>query len=56
MLGLRLTEGIPEELYKPLSDRLKYIPERYYRLKGGRLELTAEGFAVSNAIISVLLG
>ena len=55
MLGLRLSEGIAEELYKPLSDRLKYIPERYYRQKDGRLSLTAEGFAVSNAIISTLL-
>lgn len=55
MLGLRLTEGIAEELYKPLLGRLKYIPEGYYTLKDGRLALTAEGFAVSNNIIAALL-
>ncbi len=55
MLGLRLSEGIAEELYKPLLKRLNYIPERYYAIQNGRLSLTAEGFAVSNAIISTLL-
>ncbi len=55
MLGLRLSEGIPEELYSPLSGGLKYIPKQYYRLENGRLSLTAEGFLVSNEIISLLL-
>ena len=55
MLGLRLAEGISEELYKPLLKGLKFVPEKYYSLKDGRLTLTAEGFAVSNAIISALL-
>lgn len=56
MLGLRLAEGISEELYKPLLKGLERIPEKYYMLKGGRLALTAEGFAVSNTIIAALLG
>lgn len=56
MLGLRLAEGITEELYKPLLKGLEHVPEKYYTLKGGRLALTAEGFAVSNAIIAALLG
>lgn len=55
MLGLRLSEGIAEELYGPLLSGLKYVPERYYTLKNGRLSLTAEGFAVSNTIIAALL-
>ena len=55
MLGLRLAEGISEELYKPLLKGLERIPEKYYRLKDGRLALTAEGFAVSNTIIATLL-
>lgn len=56
MLGLRLAEGITEELYKPLLKELEHVPERYYTLNGGRLALTADGFAVSNAIIAALLG
>ncbi len=55
MLGLRLAEGIPEELWKPLSGALKRIPKQYYRLSGGRLSLTPEGFLLSNEIIALLL-
>ena len=55
MLGLRLTEGISEELWRPLEKALKRIPKHYYRIDGGRLSLTAEGFLLSNEIISLLL-
>lgn len=55
MLGLRLSEGIPKELYKPFEHALKLIPKNYYTIKGGRLSLTAEGFLLSNEIISLLL-
>lgn len=55
MLGLRLCEGIPEELWKPLSGALNRIPRNYYRVDHGRLSLTAEGFLLSNEIISLLL-
>lgn len=55
MLGLRLSEGIPEELWKPLSGGLKRVPRNYYRIINGRLSLTAEGFLLSNEIISLLL-
>ncbi len=55
MLGLRLAEGISEELYKPLLKGLERIPEKYYGINDERLALTAEGFAVSNTIISMLL-
>jgi len=55
MLGLRLTEGIPEELWKPLEAALKRVPKNYYRIENGRLSLTAEGFLLSNEIIALLL-
>ncbi len=55
MLGLRLTEGIPEQLWKPLEAALKRIPRNYYSIDGGRLRLTAEGFLLSNEIIALLL-
>lgn len=55
MLGLRLSEGIPETLWRPLEGALKRIPKQYYRTEGGRLSLTSEGFLLSNEIISVLL-
>lgn len=55
MLGLRLSEGISAELYKPFENALRLVPGQYYELHGGRLSLTAEGFAVSNEIISLLL-
>lgn len=55
MLGLRLSEGIPEELYAPLAGNLRLIPQEYYRIERGRLSLTAEGFLLSNSIISALL-
>lgn len=54
MLGLRLTEGIPESLWKPLESRLRFIPRDYYRIDGGRLALTPKGFLLSNEIIAVL--
>lgn len=55
MLGLRLSEGIPEELWKPLESGLQRVPKNYYRIEDGRLSLTAEGFLLSNEIISLLL-
>lgn len=55
MMGLRLAEGIPEELYKPFEKALKLIPGEYYRLGGGRLSLTGKGFPVYNYIVSLLL-
>lgn len=55
MLGLRLSEGITEQLYKPFEASLKLVPKQYYSLQNGRLSLTAEGFLVSNEIISLLL-
>lgn len=55
MMGLRLAEGIPQELYEPLLPGLSLLPERYYSLENGRLRLTAEGFPVYNYIVSLLL-
>lgn len=55
MLGLRLSEGIPESLWKLLESGLSRIPKNYYRIENGRLSLTAEGFLLSNEIISILL-
>lgn len=55
MLGLRLTEGIPEELYSRAEIALPLIPKEYYRLENGRLALTPNGFLVSNEIIATLL-
>ncbi len=56
MLGLRLCEGIPRELWEPLSGALKKIPRGYYRIShDGRLSLTAKGFLLSNEIIALLL-
>ncbi len=55
MLGLRLSEGIPEELWRPREAALKRIPKQYYSIDNGRLSLTAEGFLLSNEIISILL-
>ena len=55
MLGLRLTEGIPKELWERVESALGLIPKQYYKLENGRLSLTAEGFLVSNEIISTLL-
>lgn len=53
MLGLRLTEGIPRELWQPLN--LSLIPEKYYKIENDKLSLTPEGFLVSNEIIATLL-
>lgn len=55
MLGLRLSEGIPEMLWKPLEAALKLVPKNYYKIDSGKLSLTAEGFLLSNEIISLLL-
>lgn len=55
MLGLRLSEGIPKELWERVEDGLPLIPKRYYTIENERLSLTAEGFLVSNEIISTLL-
>ncbi len=55
MLGLRLTEGIEETLWERVQCGLPFIPKQYCKIKNGRLSLTAEGFLVSNEIISTLL-
>ncbi|MBD5130374.1 MAG: radical SAM family heme chaperone HemW [Ruminococcaceae bacterium] len=55
MLGLRLTEGIPNELWERVKSALPLIPKQYYKIENERLSLTAEGFLVSNEIISTLL-
>lgn len=55
MLGLRLREGIPEELWRCAASALPLIPENYYRIENGRLSLTPKGFLVSNEIIATLL-
>ena len=55
MLGLRLAEGIPAELWKPHEKRLRFIPKEYYGIKGGRLSLTPGGFLLSNEIITLLI-
>ena len=55
MLGLRLSEGIPKELWERVQGGLPLIPEQYYKIENERLSLTAEGFLVSNGIISTLL-
>lgn len=55
MLGLRLAEGIPRELWERVKNGLPLIPKQYYRIENERLSLTAEGFLVSNEIISTLL-
>ncbi len=55
MLGLRLSEGIPKPLWERVQGGLPLIPERYYKIENERLSLTAEGFLVSNGIISTLL-
>lgn len=55
MLGLRLTEGIPRELWERVKNALPLIPEKYYKIQNDRLSLTPEGFLVSNEIISTLM-
>ncbi len=55
MLGLRLAEGIPEELWRQTEAALRRVPKSYYTIDGGRLRLTAEGFLLSNEIIALLL-
>ena len=55
MLGLRLAEGIEKPLWERVQGALPLIPKRYYKIENDRLSLTAEGFLVSNEIISTLL-
>ncbi len=55
MLGLRLSEGIPKELWEHVRNGLPLIPKQYYKIENDRLSLTTEGFLVSNEIISTLL-
>lgn len=55
MLGLRLAEGIPKELWSLIQSGLPLIPKQYYKIENDRLSLTADGFLVSNEIISTLL-
>ena len=55
MLGLRLCEGIPKELWKRVESGLRLVPKQYYKIEKEHLSLTAEGFLVSNEIISTLL-
>lgn len=54
MLGLRLAEGIPQELWKPHEKQLRFIPREYYEINDGRLSLTPRGFLLSNEIIALL--
>lgn len=55
MLGLRLAEGVEKPLWERLQGALPLIPKQYYKIENERLSLTAEGFLVSNEIISTLL-
>lgn len=55
MLGLRLAEGIPKELWELVQSGLPLIPKQYYKIENDRLSLTADGFLVSNEIIATLL-
>lgn len=55
MLGLRLSEGIEKPFWERVQGALPLIPKRYYTIENDRLSLTAEGFLVSNEIISTLL-
>lgn len=55
MLGLRLCEGIPRELWRRVESALPLIPKEYYKLENERLSLTPSGFLVSNNIIATLL-
>ncbi|MDE6728711.1 MAG: radical SAM family heme chaperone HemW [Oscillospiraceae bacterium] len=55
MLGLRISEGISKELWERVKGGLPLIPKQYYKIENDRLSLTAEGFLVSNEIISTLL-
>ncbi|MBD5384535.1 MAG: radical SAM family heme chaperone HemW [Ruminococcaceae bacterium] len=55
MLGLRLSEGIEKPLWERVKGALPLIPKKYHKIENERLSLTAEGFLVSNEIISTLL-
>ena len=59
MLGLRLKEGIAPDDHPAISSQIRknavpLIPQ-YVREVQGRLALTAEGFLVSNAVITTIL-
>lgn len=55
MLGLRLTEGVPSERL-PGKQKIPALQKAgYLRERNGKIALTPEGFAVSNAVITELL-
>lgn len=63
MLKLRLTEGLTfSECEKfgisksTMEKRIKLIPKEYIETDGRKISLTAQGFLVSNLIISKLIG
>ena len=53
MLGLRLTEGIEENLIE--NDVTDLIQTGLVTKKDGRISLTRQGFLLSNAVISKLI-
>ena len=58
MLGLRLSEGIPESAFsaKARAKFPRFLQAGYIRrTESGRISLTPEGFAVSNAVIAELI-
>ncbi len=58
MLALRMTEGVPvSALTAPAQKKIPMLQQGEYvkLLKNGNLSLTPQGFAVSNAVISMLL-
>ena len=56
MLGLRLSEGVAlSDLPQGWREALDGVPSECYRVAGGRLSLTADGFLIANAIIGELL-
>lgn len=59
MLGLRLTDGVPESALTDAAKRcIPPLLQAGYlcRTEAGRIALTPEGFAVSNAVIAELIG
>ncbi|MDE6089039.1 MAG: radical SAM family heme chaperone HemW [Oscillospiraceae bacterium] len=58
MLGLRTTDGIPENFISPQAkSKIPLLIKSNYLIKkpNGNIALTPEGFAVSNAVIAELL-
>lgn len=57
MLALRTTEGIPADALHPAAAKKIPLLDRagYLMQQEGRIALTAEGFAVSNGIIAMLI-